>query len=194
MKKSLLGLGMVLAISACSGTTATVDESQAPPATQAVAEETLTPDESPAATAVPENDKKTFKAGETITITSNDEDWATVVISQVKQVKGYGDYDRPQTKGNVFIQALVTYKALKDGVDYNPFDWQVFVNGEAVENYAVVLDGPKPTLSSGTLPKGRSAKGYVVYEVPAKGQVLMSYSGNSFLDEPPVFEVILRAK
>jgi hypothetical protein len=76
-------------------------------------------------------------------------------------------------------------------VDYNPYDWQVFADGEAVDNSAFVMNGPKPDLSSGSLPKGRVAKGYVVYEVPAKGQVLMSYGG-TFSSEAPVFEVVIR--
>ena len=33
---------------------------------------------------------------------------------------------------------------------------------------------------------------WVVYEVPAKGRVLMSYTGNMFSDEGPVFEVVVR--
>ena len=78
-------------------------------------------------------------------------------------------------------------------MDYNPFDWQVFCAGVAVENFTIVLSGPKPELSSGTLPNGRSASGYVVYEVPAKGEVRMSYSSNMFSDSGPVFEVIIRA-
>jgi hypothetical protein len=51
--------------------------------------------------------------------------------------------------------------------------------------------GPRPELSSGTLPACRKALGYVVYEVPAKGEVRMSY-GNMFGDDAPVFEVIIR--
>ena len=50
------------------------------------------------------------------------------------------------------------------------------------------------TLSSGTLPKGRKPSGWLVYEVPAKGQILLSYKGNMFSDAAPVFEVVLRSK
>jgi hypothetical protein len=79
-----------------------------------------------------------------------------------------------------------------NGVDYNPFDFQIFVDGQAVDSWAFVINGPEPALSSGTLPEGRSAEGWLVYEVPAAGEVLLSYSGNMFLDEAPVFEVVLR--
>ena len=133
----------------------------------------------------------TYRAGDVITIQQNGEDWANVTISDVATKDGYGEFDRPQTKGNQFIQAKVTYEALADGVDYNPFDWQVFVDGQAVDNTSFVVDGPKPDLNSGTLPKGRTASGYVVYEVPPAGEVLMSYGG-TFSGEAPVFEVVLR--
>jgi hypothetical protein len=42
------------------------------------------------------------------------------------------------------------------------------------------------------LPKSRKASGWVVYEVPAKGEVRMSYGG-SFSNEAPIFEVIIRS-
>ena len=99
----------------------------------------------------------------------------------------------PAGEGKPVHQAKITCTALQDGVDYNQFDWQVFANGEAVDNFAFVTNGPEPQLSSGTLPKGRKASGWVVYEVPAKGKVLLSYSSNIFLDEAPVFEVVLRS-
>jgi hypothetical protein len=34
----------------------------------------------------------------------------------------------------------------------------------------------------------------VVYEVPTKGRVVMSYQGNMFSDSGPVFEVVIRAR
>ena len=134
----------------------------------------------------------TYQAGDVITVQQNGEDWANITVSDVKSVgpTGYGEFDRPKTAGNQFIQANVTYEALADGVNYNPFDWQVFVDGQAVDNTTFVLEGPKPDLSSGTLPKGRKASGYVVYEVPPSGEVRMSYGGT--YGDAPVFEVVLR--
>ncbi len=138
-----------------------------------------------------------FKPGEIVTVTQGGDEHAQIVVSGVKVVKKYeGGYfdDTPQQKGNVFIQAKIAYTALVDGVNYNPFDWQVFASGEAVDNLTFVTNGPEPQLSSGTLPKGRKASGWVVYEVPPKGEVLLSYGSNMFSNEPPVFEVVLRAK
>jgi hypothetical protein len=138
---------------------------------------------------------KTFAPGDTITVTSNGDDWATIVVSKVAYKKSYkGTYytDTPKTKGDVFVQLFVTYTALTDGVDYNQFDWQVFADGVAIDDFTFVTNGPEPTLASGTLPKGRKAQGWLVYEVPAKGEVLLSYQANMFSDEGPVFEVKLR--
>ena len=205
MRKLALILGVValFTISACSSAGVATNPVEEPNPTiveEEPAPETETPaNEEPVAeepTDSPEPTLTTFKAGEKITITNDDEPWADVVISRVKQVKRYnGEFgdDKP-AKGNIYIQAFVTYNALTDGVDYNPFDWQVFVNDEAVENYASVLNGPKPDLNSGTLPKGRKASGYVVYEVPVRGRVIMSYGGNAFSNEAPIFEVVLRSK
>jgi hypothetical protein len=159
-----------------------------------VDEGTPEPDDTPApADASP----KLYKPGDTITITANDEDWATVTITKVATKAKYdGAYnldDKP-AKGNVYIQLYVTYKALQDGVSYNSFDWDVFANDVAVDDFTYVSNGPTPTLNSGELPKGRQAKGWLVYEVPKTGRIVLSYNGNMFLNEAPIFEVLLRAK
>jgi hypothetical protein len=131
--------------------------------------------------------------GETITVTLDGQDWAEITITKVSTHARYDGYfnDVP-AKGNEYIQAWVTYVALTDGVDYNPYDWQVFADGVAVDDFTFVSYGPEPELSSGTLPKGRKAQGWVVYEVPLRGQVLMSYAGNIFSNEAPIFEFVLR--
>lgn len=77
-----------------------------------------------------------------------------------------------------------------DGVDFNPYDWQVYCAGTLLTGFAFVMNGPSPALHSGTLPNGRNVSGYVVYEVPPTGEVRMSYGGTFGL---PVFEVIIRA-
>jgi hypothetical protein len=137
-----------------------------------------------------------FVAGDTVTVTKDGEPWAEIVVSNVALKSRYGSgysISRPD-KGNIYIQARISYTASTNGVDYNPYDWQVFVAGVAVSNSAFVLDGPKPDLNSGTLPQGRKASGYVVYEVPVNGEVLLSYGANIFSNDAPVFEVVLRSK
>lgn len=98
----------------------------------------------------------------------------------------------PDIKGNVFIQFYIEYEALTDGAFYNQFDWSIFVDGRKVDYPAFVSNGPEPTLGSGDLPKGRTAAGWLVYEVAAKGQVLLDYGGSTFLNQAPIFELVLR--
>lgn len=196
------GTGVVAPSTAPEATSTSPAPSSAPAAeptsSEAPAESAAaTPEATPEATQSAEAGPTTFTAGELVTVTKEGADWAHVRIDKVRVVKQYKDTyytDKPQTKGDVFIEAQVTYEALVDGVDYNPFDWQVFAAGTAIKDSTILLNGPKPTLSSGSLPKGRKAVGYVVYEVPATGEVRMSYTGNIFLDAAPIFEVVIRAK
>jgi hypothetical protein len=199
---STLVLAAAVIVGGCSGSAASLASPAATPAATQEApdadmteapsdEELLTPEPEQA-----DSGPKQYKAGDLIEVTSNDDPWANITVTKAATKKKYGSgyfVDKP-AKGNVFIQALVTYKALANGVDYNPFDWQVFVGGEAVDNFTAVSGGPEPQLNSGTLPKGRTAKGWVVYEVPAKGKVVMSYGDNMFSDSGPIFEVVIRAK
>jgi hypothetical protein len=137
-----------------------------------------------------------YAAGDTAHLTVNGDPWADITVTGVKTVAKYNDpdgfLDDVPDPGNVYIQAFVTYEAIANGVDYNPFDWAVFVDGVAVGNYAFVLNGPTPDLPSGTLPAGRKAAGWLVYEIPSAGEVLLSYLANTFSDDPPIFEVVLR--
>jgi|BarGraIncu00421A_1022006.scaffolds.fasta_scaffold40476_1 hypothetical protein len=161
-----------------------------------------TPEVTPEPTPVPTPAGPTqYKPGEVITLTKDGSDWAQIIVSKVSQVTSYkGDYgyvDKPEVAGNVFIQAFLTYTALQDGVSYNQFDWQVFADGEAVKTITFLFNGPEPGIAYGTLPKGRKASGWVVYEVPAKGQIILSYVVNMLSvspNEAPIFEVVLRSK
>ncbi len=135
---------------------------------------------------------KTYAVGQPIEVTgdfiSSD---VRVTVAQVKQAKSYGDYSKP-AKGNVYLAVKYAYEGLEDGATYNPLDWQVFVDGTAADNFTFVMDGPSPELHSGTLPSGRKAAGWVVYEVPAKGEVILSYGSNMFGGDAPTFEVVAR--
>jgi hypothetical protein len=161
------------------------------------AEPTLEDASEPTPEPTPDADTPTlFHAGDVVTVTESDEPYLDIVVSSISQKKSYGSgyiVDRP-AKGNIYIQALVNYTALADGATYNEFDWQVFCNDEAVDDFAFVSNGPEPTLQSGTLPKGRKAKGWLVYEVPTTGRCVLSYGANSFISQGAVFEVLIRAK
>ncbi|HWP63371.1 MAG TPA: hypothetical protein VNO86_07870 [Candidatus Binatia bacterium] len=162
-------------------------EPTAPPEATPTSEPTPTAEPSPSAPPL-------FRPGEPAIVTRGGEDYLEITVSKVSQKKKYGSgysVDTP-AKGNVYIEAYVTYTALADGAAYNPFDWQVFCNDTAVDRFTFVLSGPEPELGSGTLPKGRKAAGWLVYEVPAKGRCVLSYGANMFLGEGAIFEVLLR--
>lgn len=147
-----------------------------------------------AATTPPEDDN-VFAAGETITVTEDGSPILDIVVSRVQARASYkGEYydDTPQIKGNVFLEAWVSYTALADNASYGSFDWSLFANDTAIDTWAFVVNGPEPTLGSGNLPKGRKAEGWLVYEVPPTGRVLLSYNPNMFSNDAPVFEVVLR--
>lgn len=155
-----------------------------------------TPDLTETPTPSPPDEPTRYKAGDTILLTSDGADWAEVVVDRVKQVRRYDgpyDFDDVPKKGHVYLQLRVTYTALANGVDYGPGDWQMFVGQDAAGDSTYVSNGPSPELDYGTLPKGRKASGYMVFEIPVKGRALLSYGGQ-YGDQGPVFEVIVRSK
>lgn len=194
----LVGCGNGTAVEQATDETA---QATTDPTEAAVATTEPTPEPTEAATPEPTPEptaqSTTFAIGEVVTITQDGEPWADFTVLEVQVATEYPDpdgfyNDTPQNPGFVFLAAKVRYEALANGVDYNPFDFQVFVDGQAVESYAFAINGPKPELSSGTLPQGRTAEGWLLFEVPEAGEVLLSYTGNMFLDEAPVFEIVLR--
>ena len=137
-----------------------------------------------------------FNIGDAVPLVALDgSDQAIITITDVKVVANYGpsSSDKPLSVGDVFISAKVTYAAQADDVTYNPSDWLVFCDGVTVSTTTSLPDGPTPKLQAGTLSNGASASGYVVYEVPAKGEVLMGYVASVFGPGSPIFEVTIRA-
>lgn len=190
MKRAIAALGMCFLLVGCAGaaTVATVGPGQTqsadgkslpPPATQV-----------PSAAAPSQGGIKTYRIGDVIDVTGRFSSDVRITVVEVKSATKYGDYSTPKA-GNIYLAVKYEYESLEDGATYNQFDWQVFVDGTAVENFTFVVDGPEPQLSSGTLPMGRKASGWVVYEVPRSGEVLLSYGG-MFSSDGPVFEVVAR--
>jgi hypothetical protein len=137
----------------------------------------------------------TLNPGDVMTVTSNGEPWAEIVIGDVEEQEGYeGPFgvDIPD-RDNVFVQFEVTYRALGDGVDYDPLDWLVFTDGVAGDEPSPVLNGPEPALAPGTLFTGDEETGWIVFEVPDSGKVVTSYAG-TFANDAPIFEVLLRRR
>jgi ABC-type oligopeptide transport system substrate-binding subunit len=199
-RRSILGVTgavviLALVIAGCSeaGATAVHTAGSSPAASSS--QETTQPSNAAEPTVEPSaatGGTKTYAVGQPIDVTgdfiSSD---VRVTVAQVKQAKSYGSYSKP-AKGNVYLAVKYAYQGLEDGATYNPLDWQVFVDGTAVNNFTFVMDGPQPELQSGTLPKDRKAEGWVVYEVPTKGEVILSYGSNMLGGDAPTFEVVAR--
>lgn len=208
-RAAVLGfLAAAIAFSACDSRAVRPGEAASTPArptrTEAVPTATeatptpdvsLTPTDSSTTPEPTESAPPLFRPGEPAVVTQGGEDYLEITVTKVSERKRYGSgysVDTP-ARGNVYIEAYVTYRALADGAAYNPFDWQVFCNDTAIDGFTFLLSGPEPQLGSGTLPKGRKASGWLVYEVPSKGRCLLSYGANQFLGTGAVFEVLLRA-
>jgi hypothetical protein len=165
------------------------------PTTAVEATPTPRPTPTPTPTPAPPTGPNSAAIGETVRITCGGTDCLDITVTDPSFNAQYYDpdgfyNDLPEVAGNVFLQVYVTYLALDDSASYNPFDWDVYVGGVQVPNYTFVLHGPEPTLGSGQLAAGRSAAGWLVYEVAPAGTVLLSYAPN--FDGPPIFEVTLR--
>lgn len=137
----------------------------------------------------------THRPGESVTVAADGVPYVEVYVDRVRTSDRYTGptfEDRPRTPGNVFIQARVTYRGLRDGAVFNRFDWRLLVDGVAVQAFTAVTEGPKPELGSGALAAGETAQGWIVYEVPPRGQILLSYTG-SFRTGDPLFAYVLRS-
>ena len=194
----VLVIGAALFAAACGGSgTATVTPTDAPAATDDGAN--AQPTDGPAASlaaepSTPAEAPKRFAVGDVIVVSKDDVDWAEITVTEASTVPEYeGEFanDTP-AGGNVYLQVFVHYKALTDGVAYNPLDWSLFVDNVAIDDFTFVVNGPDPTLGSGDLPNGREAEGWMVHEIPATGEAVQSWSGITFFDDPPVFEVVVR--
>jgi hypothetical protein len=138
--------------------------------------------------------KRCAKLGESQTITCGGTECLLITLSKPSFATLYPDpdgyyADEPEVAGNVFVQIFVEYKALSSAASYNPYDWSLFADGRAVDHPAFTIHGPQPELGSGQLPTGRTAWGWLVYEVPAAGELILSFTPN--YQGPPVFEVVI---
>lgn len=131
-----------------------------------------------------------------MTITCGGTDCLTLTVSDASFVALYPDpdgyyADEPQIAGNQFMQVFAEYEALSSAANFNSYgDWQVFADGRLLDSSTFVSHGPQPELGMGSLPAGRFASGWIVYEVPAAGEIILAYAPN--YEGPPVFEITVR--
>ena len=154
---------------------------------------TTRPTTKPTARPTPAGPSKA-QIGETVTITCSGDPCLEVTVSDPSEHASYaGDYfnDDPDQAGYVYMQVYVKYVSLQDGADYNQFDWDIYADGRQLDSWTFAVNGPEPDLGSGSLPSGRTAEGWLLYEVPPTGEVILSYAPN--YNGAPIFEVVLRA-
>jgi hypothetical protein len=90
-------------------------------------------------------------------------------------------------EGRVYLSVLLEYEALADMARYGPTDWQAFVGDRAFGGRTYVGNALEPELAAGgTLPAGRTATGWVIFEVPPRGEVRLLYDGHHRDDAAPV--------
>ncbi len=98
-------------------------------------------------------------------------------------------FDDKPAKGHVFVAVDVRYTATAAGVSFSSSDWAVDVGGQGFAQ-AYPINGPKPELTNGQLAEGKKVEGWVVFDVPAAGRVVLSY----LVQQAPAFQVVLRPK
>lgn len=132
------------------------------------------PSTAPAASAAPAN---VGKVGDTVTLKSYSislhakQDPATATI--------------PAPSGQRLVAFDLTITALADNVAYNPLYGKLKLADNTEVNST--LFGPDPSLKSGTLAKGESARGWLTFALPAAGQpATLSYQILSFTSEGKV--------
>lgn len=138
----------------------------------------------------------TYQVGDVVNVSDLGEPMAEITVDRVTSRNRYGTgyyADRPRA-GHVFLAAEVTYRGLAEEVPYGECDWEALTAGQGVDLVSV-LKGPSPTLASGWLHRGDTVTGWLVFEVPRKGRVLLTYRGSGFGEGgEPLFTVILRAR
>jgi hypothetical protein len=133
------------------------------------------------------------KLGDNVSITCGGSDCLDVTVDKAQFATHYVDPqhyldDIPQTKGDVFLAFHVIEKATGPNATYSLGDWAVYNDNALSDTISIASHGPKPALLAGALPVGKSVSGWIIEEVPAKGQVVIAYQplGNE------VFEISVR--
>jgi hypothetical protein len=186
----IASLALVFSLVACSTDTPSVSENPLHSSSE--------PTVSEAPSTAPRPTTTTYAVGDVITMVQGGQPSAEFTILEVREAEGFMapdglTGDTAQTSGYLFLAANVRYEALADGARYGSFQFQVLVDGQPVGTSATAIYGPEPLLPVGTLSEGSAVEGWLLYEVPPTGEVRLSYSDPATLDEPPIFEVVLRA-
>ena len=137
----------------------------------------IVPDDTPQpiATPVPAPVTTTFGVGETVTVTSDGRHPSTSSSAKSPRPRRTPTpmaitRTSRRSPGTSSSRRSSSTPRSRTTSSYNPFDWQVFVDGQAVDNYAFAINGPKPDLGSGTLPAGRTRRAGSCMRSPPKAK------------------------
>lgn len=179
------------ALAACStpaSTTPAASQSAASPTPA-----TASPSPEASASPTPAPSPVLLAKGQAITVTcANDPCLSITVVRWAFATTYRGSrpaFDDKPTKGHVFVAVDARYAATAPNAGYSSTDWAVDVGGQGFDQ-AYPVNGPKPELTNGVLAEGKKIEGWIVFEVPSKGAVVLSYPSR----QTPDFQVVLRSK
>jgi hypothetical protein len=188
----MAGLGVVAALGACSGVTASIDPAAAPvapPTTQGASAPATTAASTPdAPAAAPESDGPIkMVIGKPITITQYDQQIGTIAVTSIKQVKPSNQFIAEAKHGAYWV-VNVTYQATAKGMAPLSWDWKVKDGqGQEFDETCCIVD--EPNLPSGELHVGEKATGTISFDAPKSGAHLIykpMFSGASLATIPLV--------
>ena len=114
-----------------------------------------------------------------------------IKFKSAEDYNDYEDYEAP-AKGNKVIRAYFEIKNTGNSEKgIGSWDFSCYADDETVEEWYCYADDAQELESYVDLSKGRTAKGYIYYEVPKNAKSIdIEYTPTSFFDdEPVVFKV-----
>ena len=157
---------------------------------------TRTPEPTPSPTSSPALGEDEIAIGENVAITRDGVSWAALRVTDVVIERSFAETDgrgrdRPERIGNVFVAANVTISALAESVAFDLAGFQATVDTGEEVTLAFSDLGPKPDLLPATLEaRGDSASGWLIFEAPEAGRVLLGYTSDATTTAP--LEIVLR--
>lgn len=154
--------------------------------------------ETPEPTAEPTLGPDDIGLDENVGITRDGVSWASLTVTEVQIDRSYLDPgpavggDRPRV-GYVFVAAHVEIGALADEpVPFTVEGFKASADSDPELELTFSHLGPKPDLLPGTL-EGRAdeASGWIIFEAPEEGRVLLWYDDGTMTSEP--LPIVLRA-
>ena len=134
---------------------------------------------------------------ETATPQLNSSVEVAVSATQYDEFSSGGVVEQPDRPGRVFLAVHISYRALVDHVHFDRGQWVLLVDRIPTNSFALTRFGPSPELFAGELLAGQSADGWLVYEIPPKGDLALWWErglplANEVIDNGLSFEITLK--